>query len=173
MIAPILLAISLVPADTPAKPVLPVEWYGRWTGTLKITPAKGKPQEAAMELLIEPIKGKKAYRWRIIYGDPKTKPARNYELIPQEKANHFVIDENNGLLIDSWLIGNTMHSQFQVADSMIPVRYERKGDTIVFSLAVYTTKDARTTKLGKGEMEAKAFKLESVHVAELHRAKSE
>jgi hypothetical protein len=171
MLTLVLLSSAILPSDTPAKPALPVEWHGRWTGTLKITPVAGDAQETQMELLIEPIKDSKAYRWRIIYGDPKTKPARNYELIPQEKANHFVIDEKNGLLIDSWLVGSKMHSQLQVGDSIIPVRYERKGDLLVFSLAVYSTKDARTTKLGKGEMEAKAFRLESVHVAELRKAK--
>jgi hypothetical protein len=171
MLASALLALALTPADTPAKLALPADWLGRWTGTLKITPVAGEPQETAMELLIEPIKDSKSYRWRIIYGDPKTKPARNYELIPQEKANHFAIDEKNGLLIDSWLVGSTMHSQFQVGDSMIPVRYERKGDSLTFSLAVYSTKDPRSTKLAKGEMEAKAFKLEAVHFAELRKTK--
>jgi hypothetical protein len=168
MLASMILALTLVPADAPAHPGLPVEWHGRWTGTLKITPVAGEAQETPMEMVIEPLKDSKNYRWRIVYGKG---PAREYELIPQEKANHFVIDEKNGLLIDAWLIGGTVHSFFQVAESMIPVRYERNGDTLRFSLTVSTNKDPRTTKMTKGDFEAKAFRLQSVHVAELKKSK--
>jgi hypothetical protein len=56
---------------------------------------------------------------------------------------------------------------------LVPVRYERKGDLLIFSVTVYSTKDPRTTKLTKGEMEAKAHKLVTVQTAELRKAKSE
>jgi hypothetical protein len=168
-----LLALSMLVAEVPASPALPAEWHGRWTGTLKITPVSGAPQETVMEMVIEPLKDSKNYRWKIVYGDGKKAPVRDYELAPQEKANHFVIDEKNGLLIDAWLVGKTMHSQFQVGDSMIPVRYELKSDTLLFSLAVYGAKDARTTKLMKGDTEVKAYRLMTVQSAELRKAKSE
>jgi hypothetical protein len=169
----ILFSMSIIPTDAPAKPALPVEWHGRWTGTLKVNAIGGKEQETQMELLVEPLKSRTGYRWRITYGEPKVRPARDYELIPQEKNGHFVIDEKNGIVIDAWLVGGTIHSQFQVGESMIPVRYELKGDTLVFSLVVYTSKDARTTKLTRGEMEAKAFQLQTVQTAELKKAKAE
>jgi hypothetical protein len=170
MLTSLVLAAALLPADAPARSGLPADWHGRWTGTLKITPVAGDPQETPMEMVIEPLKDSKNYRWRIVYGKG---PARDYELIPQEKAGHFVIDEKNGLLIDAWLVGSTVYSQFQVEDSLIPVRYERTGDTLRFSLTVSSTRDPRTTKMEKGKFEAKAFRLESVHVAELKKAKGD
>jgi hypothetical protein len=168
MVTPLVLALALVPTDVPAHPGLPANWHGRWTGTLTITSAGGEGKETPMEMVIEPLKDSKSYRWRIVYGKG---PARDYELVPQEKVGHFVIDEKNGLLIDAWLVGSTVHSQFQVGDSLIPVRYELAGDTLRFSLTVASTKDPRTTTVTGGKFEAKAFKLEAVHVAELKRAK--
>ena len=168
MLFPVVLALALVPADAPVHPGLPADWHGRWSGTLKITSAAGEATETPMEMVIEPLKDSKNYRWKIVYGKG---PARNYELVPQEKAGHFVIDEKNGLLIDAWLVGSTVYSQFQVGDSLIPVRYELGRDTLRFSLTVSSTKDPRTTKLTAGKFEAKAFKLEAVHVADLKRAK--
>lgn len=168
MFSPIVLALALVPTDGPAHPGLPAEWHGRWAGTLQITPAAGESKETPMEMVIEPLKDSKNYRWKIVYGKG---PARDYELVPQEKAGHFVIDEKNGLLIDAWLVGSTVHSFFQVADSLIPVRYELAGDTLRFSLTQSTTKDPRATKMTRGDFEAKAFKLQAVHTAELKRAK--
>ena len=168
MLSPLVLALALVPTDAPAHPGLPADWHGRWTGTLKITSAAGEAKETPMEMVIEPLAGSKNYRWKIVYGKG---PARDYELVPQEKAGHFVIDEKNGLLIDAWLVGSTVHSFFQVGDNLIPVRYERAGDVLRFSLTMSTTKDPRTTKLTGGEVEVKAFKLQTVHVAELKKAK--
>ena len=168
MLNALFLALSLVPTDAPVHPGLPADWHGRWTGTLKITSVAGEEKETPMEMTIEPLKDSKNYHWRIVYGKG---PARDYELVPQERAGHFVIDEKNGLLIDAWLVGSTVYSQFQVADSLIPVRYELNGGTLRFSLTVSSTKDPRTTKLTMGEFEAKAYKLESIHVAELKKAK--
>lgn len=172
MLCTLVLALALVPADAAVNPGLPVDWHGRWTGTLKITPVEGKEQETPMELTIEPIKDSKNFRWRIVYGEGKKQPVRDYELIPQEKANHFVIDEKNGLLIDAWLVDRVLHSQFQVGDSLIPVRYERIGDLLRFSLTVSSTKDPRESKLtGKDDFSVRAYKLQSFHVAELRKAK--
>ena len=168
MFLPIVLALTLVPTDAPAHSGLPAEWHGRWTGTLKITSDAVEAKETPMELVIEPLKDSKNYRWKIVYGKG---PARDYELVPQEKAGHFVIDEKNGLLLDAWRVDSTVHSFFQVADSLIPVRYELAGDILRFSLTVSSNKDPRTTKMTKGEFEAKAFKLQAVHVAELKKAK--
>lgn len=163
-----LLVLALVPT---ANPGLPADWHGRWTGTLKITPVEGKEQAMPMELTIEPIKDSKNYRWQIIYGEGKKAPVRDYELVPQENANHFVIDEKNGVLIDAVLVGGVLHSQFQVGDSSIPVRYERIGDVLRFSLTVASTKDTRESKLtGKDDFLVKAYKVQSYHVAEKAKA---
>jgi hypothetical protein len=168
----IALALALVPVEAPANMGLPADWHGRWTGTLKITPVDGKEQETPMELTIERLKDSKNLRWRIIYGEGKTAPVRDYEFQPQEKANHFVIDEKNGVLIDAWITGDVLHSQFEVADSLIAVRYERAGDVLRFSLTVSTTKDSRETKLtAKEDFRVKAYKVQSFHVAELRKAK--
>jgi len=172
MFAPIILAVALLPADAPANMGLPAEWHGKWVGTLKITPVEGKEEQTPMELTIEPIKDSKNLRWRIIYGEGKKAPVRDYELQPQEKPNHFVIDEKNGVLIDAVLVGGVLHSQFEVGGSLIPVRYDRTGDLLRFSLTVASTKDPRESKLtGKEDFKVKAYKVESYHVAELKKAK--
>lgn len=53
MLAPIVLALAMVPADPPVHPGLPADWHGRWTGTLKITSATGEGKETPMEMVIE------------------------------------------------------------------------------------------------------------------------
>lgn len=71
MLAPIILAVALLASDAPTNSGLPVEWHGRWVGTLKITPVDGKEQETRMELTIEPLKDSKNLRWRITCGEGK------------------------------------------------------------------------------------------------------
>jgi hypothetical protein len=168
----IALALTLVPVDAPSNPGLPADWHGRWTGTLKITPVDGKEQETPMELTIEPLTESKNLRWRIIYGEGKKAPVRDYELQPQENASHFVIDEKNGILIDAWLTGGVLHSQFVVDDALIAVRYERTGDMLRFSLTATSMKEPRESKLsGKDDFNVKAYKVQSFHVAELRKGK--
>ena len=45
---------------------------------------------------------------------------RDYKLIPQtDKPGVFVMDENNGILLDCRLLGNVMFSQFKVGDVLL------------------------------------------------------
>ena len=98
---------------------LPSEWFGDWTGTLVIPSPKAR-QEVPMELHIHPIKGEQAYQWQIVYGAGDKKNVRNYKLIPQsDKAGVFVMDENNGILLDCRLTGTVMFSQFKVGDAEV------------------------------------------------------
>lgn len=160
--------LVLLPGEAPR---LDTAWHGHWAGTLHIRSVDGKEQEAPMELIVEPIKDSTTLKWQVVYGEGKTRQVRDYRLVPQEKPNHFVVDEQNGLLLDIFRVGSTLHSQFQVEDSNLVVRYELRKDSVAFTIEVYTTKGSRTTKLDRGKMEATAYVLQAVQSAELKPVK--
>jgi hypothetical protein len=145
-------------ADDAVKNPFPAEWHGHWKGTLVISPARGKEQQAPMEILIRPIAKPEvkpdaktegeSYDFHIIYGAGEKKQTRPYVLKPDPKTpGRFTVDEKNGIEIDGRLVNGTFYCPFQVGESINDTRYRLEGDTLVFELIVIDLKSAKTTKL--------------------------
>lgn len=146
---------------------LPAEWDGLWKGSLTWIKSDGKKQEFGMELRVASVPGGNAKTWRITYTG---QPERPYEISPVAgEAGHFVIDEKNGLLIDSYLTDKVLYSMFLVSENFISTRFENRGDQIQVELTTFIRSSPRQTKTTGGDFEVSAYRFGSVQRGILKR----
>jgi len=101
----------------------PRSFLGNWKGQLQWIVA-GKPtQTFTMQLRIQPTDTANQYTWQIIYGD-SGKDNRPYILRPIDTAKgHWVVDEKDGILLDSYVHGDCFHGAFTVQGNTIVDNY--------------------------------------------------
>nr|HMQ50000.1 hypothetical protein [Saprospiraceae bacterium] len=125
--------IGMTPGLMSAQVGLPENWLGSWQGELVIYDAQGERQRLPMELYIQPQDS--SFTWHIIYGADKTAGLRAYLLRSVDTAKgHFVIDEQNGILLDAFLLGGQLISRFEVMGSLLQSRVEVVGDTLYYEI---------------------------------------
>ena len=85
----------------------PQSWIGNWKGELQwYKTGKAEPQKVNMELRIHPTDITETFTWQIIYGSA-SEDNRPYTLIAKDTTKtHWVIDENNGIVLDQYWVGN-------------------------------------------------------------------
>jgi hypothetical protein len=101
----------------------PETFIGNWKGKMQWMVA-GKPSQTfTMQLRIQPSDSAGQYTWQIIYGD-SGKDNRPYILKPVDTAKgHWVVDERDGILLDSYVHGNCIQGAFTVQGNTIIDNY--------------------------------------------------
>jgi len=129
----------------------PFSFIGNWKGQLQWIVA-GKPtQTFTMQLKIQPADSANQYTWQIIYGDDN-KDNRPYLLKPVDTANgHWVVDELNGIILNSYVHGNSIHGAFTVQGNTIVDNYRVENDTMFVEFFNFKLGDKKTS--GKGTEE--------------------
>jgi hypothetical protein len=151
-------------------PALPRQWHGKWSGTLTVRTLEGKPFDKAMELEIKPIREGKAYSWHMVTSRGGQKLVRDYDLVPVAgKSGQFVIDEKNGIGLNTQLMGNTLYAYYKDGDILICSRFELRGDSLQVELASVLTKEPRVSILKEEKIEIQSYQLGSTQTGELKR----
>jgi hypothetical protein len=149
----------------------PKDFIGNWTGSLIWHPAGKAVQKVDMQLNIQPEKIKSVYSWQLIYGDA-AKDNRPYHLMPFDTAvGHWVIDENEGILLDGYWIGNRFISTFSVQGNTITAVYWLVGKEM--HIEMISTKAAAVRESGKGTAEVpkvSSYPVSSYQKAILYKA---
>lgn len=151
---------------------LPVDFVGTWEGTMRMFGGDGGVgQEVPMRVEIEAAEPGAAQPFRLIYGDPATAPVRDYVLTKVEGAkNHFVNDERNGILLDTYLVDDTLYSQFEIASVRIDSRFRLEGETLVSEMATFGVTAVRDTRPDADSTTiVRSYPLRGVQVAKLKR----
>jgi hypothetical protein len=152
------------------EPAFPKTWHGVWVGQLKVHGPKGKVFERPWELHVEPVRGGKAYSWRILSAIGDKKSVRNYELVPEPGApGRFKIDEKNGIVLNARLAGDTLYSYYRDGDVLISTRFERRGDRLFVELESVDLKGPRVSDLKAAGIVIHSYQLGSVQSGELRR----
>ena len=127
-------------------------FIGHWEGTLQwFQTGKKDPQVVKMQLIIRPTDSADVYTWQIIYGS-KGEDNRPYLLKPVDTAKgHWQIDEQNGIVLDQYLIGNRITSAFTVQSNTILNSYWRQDNNLVAEFYSMTAKPVATTGAGTDE----------------------
>lgn len=113
----------------------PSDWMGYWEGTLYIYNANGDIKKVPMiaEHALTDTTG--VYTWALIYGEDISKGRRDYILKTKDAMKgHYVVDERNNILLDTYLIGNQMISIFDVEGTMITSIYAPEDDKMTFTI---------------------------------------
>jgi hypothetical protein len=106
-----------------------------WRGDIEVLAGGKVTHRAQMELRIAPIAGSAAKSWTQTYGG---QPPRHYEIRPADaSAGRFILDEKNGVLLEEQLVGDTLHSAFQVGDVLLTSRLQKRGDELVVEIATF------------------------------------
>lgn len=146
---------------------------GQWKGKLQWMVA-GKPtKDFTMQLIIQPADTAGQYTWQIIYGDSGKVDNRPYLLKPVDTAKgHWVVDERDGIVLDSYLHGNSFHGAFTVMGNTIVDSYTVNGDEMRVEF-ISIKLDQKNTS-GKGTDETPfvdSYKITGYQVGVLKRVK--
>jgi hypothetical protein len=115
----------------------PKSFLGNWKGEMTWFP-NGKPsQKIPVALRIQALDSVKKYSWEIIYG-AKSNDIRAYVLMAKDSINgHWVIDELNGILLDSYWLGNRFSGAFAVQGNTILDSYWLENGLLHFEFFSY------------------------------------
>ena len=127
----------------------PQSWAGNWKGELEwYKTGKAERQKVNMELRIQPADSINTWSWQIIYGSV-TEDNRPYKLILKDTSGvHWVIDENNGIMLDQYWLANKFCGAFTVMGNTIVNNYWIEDDKLMVEFYSFGAKPIVTT--GKG-----------------------
>ena len=146
----------------------PASWTGIWKGTCHAIPPGVRMNSFAMELHILPAEDIQRMTWKLVYGAGDKRQERDYEIYAQDPAaGHYVVDEKNSILIDSYLVEDTLCCQYSVAGSFITVLYRKEGQRIHFELISAGLDDASTTGGVEDIPDVTVYPVQVVQYAEL------
>ena len=130
----------------------PKTWIGNWKGELLwYKTGEKEPKKVNMELRIHAADSADKYSWQIIYGSA-TEDNRPYTLLLKDSAKaHWVIDENNGIVLDQYWVGNKFCGAFTVQNNTIINSYWIEDDKLIAEFYSISAKPVATTGKGTGE----------------------
>jgi hypothetical protein len=130
----------------------PVCFVGHWKGQLQWLVA-GKPaQTFTMQLKVQPTDSAGTYTWQIIYGE-QGQDNRPYLLKPVDMAKgHWVIDERNGIVLDSYLHGQALQGVFTVQGNTILSNYRLENGKLQVEFFTLKLGDKKTSGQGTAEV---------------------
>ncbi len=152
----------------------PFDWIGTWRGQVTGRSSSGNDQRFQMELTVAPTDKPERFQWTIVYDGEQGRSERLYSLVVKDRdQGQFVIDENNGILLDATLIGDTLTEHFVVGGQRIwtssRMVHSAEGGEIHFELA--SANDTQANKSGgkDGSPEVLSLRLSSQQRAILKR----
>jgi hypothetical protein len=130
----------------------PVKWSGDWKGEVHwYKTGSSQPVKVAMEIRIHPTFKADVWTWQIIYGEGSN-DNRPYKLMAKDSSGvHWVIDENNGVLLDQYWVANKLCGVFTVANNTIINNYHLEGDTLIAEFYNFNASPVATTGSGTSE----------------------
>jgi len=162
--------VCLVQVTFSQQAEFPQSWTGNWSGELSwYKTGKTDPEKVKMQLRIQPDSAGR-YTWQLVYGQDK-KDNRPYFLLEKDRAkNHWVIDENNGIIIDQFWVGNKLSGAFTVQNTTIMNTYWLENDTLYIEFYSISAKPLSKTGAGTDESPTvDSYKINSYQRAVLTR----
>ena len=130
----------------------PESWLGIWKGKMEIITPKGVKQSLTMELHITEREKQKedtarVWNWTIVYRINKdSADIRNYTLIEKDKEKgHYLMDEQNDILLDCYYIGGVFWSAFEVQDTKLLSIDRKEGKTLISEIMYGPAEPVQTT----------------------------
>jgi hypothetical protein len=152
----------------------PAAWIGHWKGPASVGMGE-RQQQFTMELIVAPTSDPTRHDWTLVYDGHAGRQERKYTLIAIDAAKgQYVIDENNGIVLDATIVDHVLHSHFIVQGNRIVVREELLNagtDEAAIKVEMVTTVDSSATTTGgkDGVPEVKTWKPVSIQRATLRK----
>lgn len=144
----------------------PDDFLGKYKGTLEIMSSKGK-KEIDMEFHFTKTDTVGTYKYVLVYNNEP----RNYFLIEKDKEKgQYIIDENNGIILQTSVFNNSIFSMFEVNGSLITTTEKFYNDYMDFEITFTNTNKVETTGKGTEEIpEVKVYPILGVQKARLFK----
>lgn len=108
----------------------PQDYFGIYKGVLHIKNSRGT-QEVDMEYHLLPSQEPDKYIYKLVYDGN----ARDYTLITQDAVKGvYAVDENNGIILPTYLNNHALHSFFSVSGNLLTSRAEFFQDHMTFEI---------------------------------------
>ena len=125
---------------TTAPPKFPEDWLGTYQGNLQLINAeRGAFLELPMTVKITATDTANRWRWysKSIYNGKEI--VKDYALVRHDSmpANHFLMDENNGIFLDRVLLGDAFYDYFEVSGTGLYGITRKVGDDLHFEIASF------------------------------------
>ncbi|WP_223032634.1 hypothetical protein [Hanstruepera marina] len=128
----------------------PEDFYGIYKGDLLITNARGK-QAIQMEFHLNPTDSIGKYQYMLVYIMDGNRQERHYNLLEKDVVKgEYIVDENNGIVIDAKLIDNTLFSMFEVQGNILTTTERFYKDSMDFEIT-FANKAGQTKSGTEGE----------------------
>lgn len=167
-----ILAVLLLGCAATARAELPADWLGSWRGDCTLESTGQPDRKFGMGLDVAPEDQGGGYTWKTTYEVQGSEPqVRDYRLLPGNAPGHFVVDEQNGIKIDSYLMGGTiMLELFYVSSgqNLLNARWEVAGDLMTVEIPTFRSRPGRTTT-GPGGVQVTAFSMTGAQRCVLQR----
>ena len=99
--------------------LFPLDFFGVYKGTLVIQNTNGM-QEIDMEFHFKETNTIGEYQYTLVYIMNGNRQERLYKLIEKDaNKGEYIVDENNGILLDAKLVNNTLYSMYEVQGNIL------------------------------------------------------
>lgn len=146
----------------------PKDYVGIYKGDLKIHSARGI-ETVGMEFHLEALDVDGNYAYQIVYIQDGKRQERRYNLITiNAKTGEYLIDENNGILLNATFMGGSLHSMFEVQGTYLTTTETFFDDAMEFKITVSRASDVSKSETeGDQSITVLSYPVSSVHKARL------
>ncbi len=117
----------------------PNAYFGKYKGTLHIN-SKNGAQTYPMEFHLLPTDTISRYQYTIVYGEGEQRQERLYTLIEKDASSgEYIIDENNGIILDGKVVDNRVYSLFEVKGTLLSTFITFEKDHLIFEIVATQT----------------------------------
>ncbi len=151
----------------------PQDFYGIYKGDLKITNSKGR-QTIGMEFHLNKTDSIGKYQYTLVYIMNGNRQERLYNLIEKDVSKgQYVVDENNGILLDAKVVDNTLYSLFEVQGNLLTTTERFYKDHMIFEITFANTANKVTSGTeGENATEVESYPVSVVQKAYLKKQKN-
>lgn len=162
----------LILAAKAQQPAFPGAWVGTWKGQLVTASTNpNAPGLGTVDVVMEiaPISGTKDYTWKTTYNGAIGTIVKDYKLVADSVVNHYKLDEGDGIILDSYWLGNKLFSIFEVGEMTFFSYYEMQGKKLVSEISFGPSKPVRTSGTPSQGMSDEPPQVKSFEIANLQR----
>jgi hypothetical protein len=120
----------------------PEDFLGIYKGSLTITTSNGD-ELLPMEFHLLDAPDKTRYGYKIFYGAERDE--RSYNLVRTHNKHLFLVDENNGIILESGFANNTLFSTYEVMGNLLNSTEKFYEDRMEFTITMAREQDTSMT----------------------------
>ena len=125
----------------------PQDYFGVYKGDLTITNISGE-QKLQMEFHLQPTDSIGKYKYILVYIVDGNRQERNYTLLEKNvEKGEYVVDENNGILLDAKFINGTLYTMFEVQGNILATTERFNDESIDFTITFSGKAQANISKI--------------------------